>query len=233
MGVREMEIADIRHLESVLVGSGDALLVVDMQNDFLPGGALAVAKGETLVPGINRAMDLFAGRRLPIVFTQDWHPPGHHSFASAQAGQEVFAPFAAPGLGPVLWPDHCVQGTAGADFHPELESRRAQAIIRKGYAPHRDSYSGFVENDHRTETGLDGYLRGREVIRIFICGLALDYCVFFTAADGADKGYEVFVLSDLTLPVSAPADSVDHALTALTARGVHFVRSTRLQPVSD
>ncbi|MCF7805578.1 MAG: bifunctional nicotinamidase/pyrazinamidase [Candidatus Marinimicrobia bacterium] len=220
-----MKLKDVQHLDEVQVKNGDALIVVDMQNDFMPGGALAVEDGDSIIPGVNKLMEKFNSKNLPIVFTQDWHTENHRSFASAHEGKEPFDPYEEPGIGPVLWPDHCVQGSEGADFHPNVNTTLPDAIVRKGYNKNRDSYSGFVENDHETETGLDGYLSNRKIKRIFICGLAMDYCAFFTAKDGADKGYEVFYLSDLTLPVGSPEDSVSNALETMKAKGVKFVKS--------
>ncbi len=223
-----MKLSDVQHLDSVTLQKGDALIVVDMQNDFMPGGALAVEKGDEFVEDVNRLMRRFKEMGLPVILTQDWHTPGHNSFASVHEGKEPFEPHEEPGIGPVLWTDHCVQGTKGAEFHPDLDTRYAETIIRKGYRKQVDSYSGFLENDHETETGLDGYLRGRGVKRIFVCGLAADYCTHFTAADGAQKGYEVFYLSDLTNPVGSPEDSVEIAVNDMQEKGVQFVKSTAL-----
>ncbi|MFZ7113037.1 MAG: bifunctional nicotinamidase/pyrazinamidase [Desulfatiglandales bacterium] len=220
-----MDLRDVHHLDSVQIQKGDALIVVDMQNDFMPGGALPVEKGDAFIFQVNKLMALFKQFELPVVFTQDWHPPDHKSFASQHPGRRPFDPYEAPGIGPVLWPDHVVQGTAGAEFHPGLDDRFAEAVIRKGYHKDRDSYSGFLENDHVAETGLDGYLQSRNVRRVFVCGLAADYCVYFTAADGAAKGYEVFYLSDLTNPVGSPSDSVKKAIDDMCQKGVRFLKS--------
>ena len=223
-----MQLHDVEHLQAARIKDGDALIVVDMQNDFMPNGALAVEGGDTFVSQVNALMDAFHACRAPIVCTQDWHPPDHQSFASQHSGKQPFDPYDASGIGPVLWPDHAVQGTHGAAFHPRLDLRSAEAIIRKGYHNARDSYSGFLENDHQTETGLDGYLRSRGVRRIFVCGLAADYCTYFTAADGAEKGYDVVYLSDLTNPVGAPPDSMANALHDMQAKGVRFLKSDNL-----
>jgi nicotinamidase/pyrazinamidase len=204
---------------------GDALAVVDIQNDFIPGGALAVHGGDSIIPGINRIMEVFSTADLPVILTQDWHPSGHCSFASAHPGKKPYDAFKSEGLGPVLWPDHCVQGSPGAEFHRDLDTRFAQAVIRKGYHRDIDSYSGFLENDLKTRTGLDGYLKSRGVKRLFICGLALDYCVFFTAVDGVGLGYEMYVITDLARPVGSPPDSVSRALKTMTDKGVRFIRS--------
>ncbi len=191
----------------------------------MPGGALPVDSGDTIIAGVNEVMRKFSNHELPIVLTQDWHPLGHRSFASAHAGRQPYDLYEAPGLGPVLWPDHCVQGTHGASLHNDLDTRLAQAITRKGYHLEIDSYSAFLENDHQTETGLDGYLRNRGVERVVVCGLALDYCVFFTACDGAEKGYEVYCLVDLAKAVGAPESSISGALEGMTKKGVKFAKS--------
>lgn len=224
-----MDLKDLPHLDAVQLEKGDALIVVDMQNDFMPGGALAVEKGDAVVAQVNELMALFKKSDLPIVFTQDWHPPDHSSFASQHPGKRPFDAYEAPGIGPILWPDHVVQGTDGAEFHPDLNSRFAETIIRKGYHKKKDSYSGFLENDHVTETGLDGYLRSRNVKRVFVCGLAADYCVYFTAVDGAAKGYEVFYLSDVTNPVGSPPDSVKNAIDDMRKKDVRFIKSTSVR----
>lgn len=166
--------------------TGDALVVVDMQTDFCPGGALAVKEGDALVPVVNRLAQGFE----TVVLTQDWHPAGHISFASSH-GRAPFETTELPYGTQVLWPDHCVQGTAGAAFHPGLDIPHAQLILRKGFHPAIDSYSGFVEADRRTLTGLAGYLRERGVRRLFVAGLALDFCVAWTALDGRRAGFAV------------------------------------------
>lgn len=224
-----MELKNLELIDAVQLQQGDALIVVDMQNDFMPGGALAVENGDAFVAQVNRLMTLFKQRRLPIVFTQDWHPPDHSSFASRHPGKRPFDAYEAPGIGPVLWPDHVVQGTVGADFHPDLDARLAETIVRKGYHQPTDSYSGFLENDHTTETGLDGYLRSRKVKRVFVCGLAADYCVYFTAVDAAVKGYAVFYLVDLTNPVNFPPDSLEKAIVDMRHKGVRFATAAGIQ----
>jgi nicotinamidase/pyrazinamidase len=225
-----MNVQDLNHADMIRIEPDDALIVVDMQNDFMPGGALPVADGDMIVIGVNALMKLFHQSALPVVLTQDWHPRGHRSFASAHAGKTPFDPYHEAGIGPVLWPDHCVQGSYGADFHPGLETIYGHVIIRKGYRIEIDSYSGFLENDRKTKTGLDGYLRNRGVNRLFICGLALDYCVFNTASDGADLGFEVIVLIDLTKPVGSPPDSVSRALDILVGKEVKFSLAGSLMP---
>lgn len=210
------------HQDMIVLKQDDALVVVDMQYDFMPGGALPVTGGDAVIPGVNGMMRLFSEASLPVVLTQDWHPPGHRSFSSSHPGKKPYDLFEEGGIGPVLWPDHCVQGTPGAGFHRDLRTDLAHMILRKGFHPEIDSYSGFVENDKKTRTGLEGYLRGRGITRIFLCGLALDYCVFYTAVDGIDSGFGVVVLIGLSKPVGAPPDSVTKALETMSGKGVIF-----------
>lgn len=165
-----------------------ALIVVDVQNDFCPGGALAVAEGDQIVAGINAMMADFDA----VILTQDWHPAGHSSFASSHAGKAPFELIDMPYGPQVLWPDHCIQGTDGAAFHADLDTR-ADLIIRKGFRPQIDSYSAFFENDQSTPTGLEGYLRTRGITDLTMVGLALDFCVFFSAVDAARLGFQVTV----------------------------------------
>ena len=169
-----------------------ALIVIDVQNDFCPGGALAVPEGDQIVPGINALMEGFDA----VILTQDWHPAGHSSFASSHGA----APMTLTEMpyGPqVLWPDHCVQGSKGAGFHKDLMTDRADLIIRKGYNPAIDSYSAFFENDKTTPTGLEGYLRTRGIDRLTMVGLATDFCVNYSAVDAARLGFTVTVRQDL------------------------------------
>lgn len=170
-----------------------ALLIIDVQNDFCPGGALAVAQGDAIVSGINAIMADFEA----VVLTQDWHPAGHSSFASSYADKASYDMINMPYGPQVLWPDHCVQGTEGSSFHPELETNQADLIIRKGYNPAIDSYSAFFENDHKTPTGLEGYLRTRGITEVTLVGLALDFCVRYSAVDGAKLGFKTTVRTDL------------------------------------
>jgi len=172
------------------IRADDLLLVIDVQNDFCPGGALAVAEGHAVVPVINRLAQRFAH----VVLTQDWHPAGHSSFATSHPGAEPFQTVAMAYGAQTLWPDHCVQGTAGAALHPQLAVDRAELIIRKGFRRDIDSYSAFHENDRRTPTGLAGYLRERRLTRIFLVGLATDYCVYYSAVDARRLGFEAVVI---------------------------------------
>jgi nicotinamidase/pyrazinamidase len=168
---------------------GGVLVIVDVQNDFCPGGALAVPDGDVIIPAINRLAAQFAH----VVLTQDWHPPGHMSFASSHPGKRPFETIEAAYGQQVLWPDHCVQGTEGAAFHPGLAVRHAELVLRKGFRPGIDSYSAFRENDRRTPTGLAAYLRERGFERLTLCGLATDYCVLFSALDAREEGFAVQV----------------------------------------
>ncbi|WVT73733.1 bifunctional nicotinamidase/pyrazinamidase [Sinorhizobium chiapasense] len=168
----------------------NALIVVDVQNDFCPGGALPVAGGDEIVPMVNGLI----GRFEHVVLTQDWHPAGHSSFASSHPGKAPFEMIAMPYGAQTLWPDHCVQGSAGADFHPMLEWTRAELLIRKGFRPQIDSYSAFFENDRRTPTGLAGYLRDRGIKKVTLCGLATDFCVAFSALDAVAQGFSTSVI---------------------------------------
>jgi nicotinamidase/pyrazinamidase len=170
--------------------SEDLLLIIDVQNDFCPGGALAVNEGDAVVPIINRLSQRFDHTAL----TQDWHPFDHSSFATSHPGSAPFETVAMPYGQQTLWPDHCVQGTAGAAFHPELSTERAELVIRKGFRPEIDSYSAFYENDRRTPTGLAGYLRERGLKRIFLAGLATDYCVYYSAVDARRLGFDAVVM---------------------------------------
>jgi len=170
-----------------------ALIVIDVQNDFCPGGALAVAGGDEIVPGINALMAEFPA----VILTQDWHPAGHSSFASSHPGAAPFSTTEMAYGTQVLWPDHCVQGSAGAAFHPALDTDRADLILRKGMNPAIDSYSAFFENDHRTPTGLEGYLRTRGLTDLTLVGLATDFCVNFSAVDAARLGFAVTLRQDL------------------------------------
>ena len=170
----------------------EALIVIDVQNDFCPGGALAVAGGDQIVPLVNRLIERFEN----VVLTQDWHPAGHSSFASTHPGREPFSTVEMPYGPQTLWPDHCVQGSEGARFHPGLKWDKAQLVVRKGFRPAIDSYSAFFENDHRTPTGLGGYLKERGIARVTLAGLATDFCVAYSALDAARLGLEATVVMD-------------------------------------
>ncbi|MFM2045431.1 MAG: hypothetical protein RLY86_4007 [Pseudomonadota bacterium] len=198
----------------------DALLLIDIQVDFCPGGTLAVGEGNAVVPVANALSPRFD----TVILTQDWHPPGHSSFASSHPGM---APFdtAAMAYGPqTLWPDHCVQGSAGAAFHPDLAVDRAQLVIRKGFRPAIDSYSAFRENDRKTATGLAGYLRDRGISRVFLAGLATDYCVTWSAEDAAANGFQAVVLLDACRAIDLDG-SLLTALARMQGAGVQLAHS--------
>ena len=178
--------------EHFSIGERDLLLVVDVQNDFCPGGKLAVPHGDEVVPPINMLAEKFAH----VVLTQDWHPPGHSSFASSHSGKQPFETIELAYGTQVLWPDHCVQGTAGAALRDDLRITRAELVLRKGYHRAIDSYSAFYENDHKTPTGLGGYLRQRGLTRVFLAGLAFDFCVRYSAEDAQREGLEAVVIED-------------------------------------
>jgi len=172
------------------IAPDDLLLVIDVQNDFCPGGALAVADGDAVVPVVNR----LAARFDHVVLTQDWHPAGHSSFATSHPGAAPFSEIAMPYGRQTLWPDHCIQGSAGAAFHPDLAIDRAELVIRKGFRVAIDSYSAFFENDRKTPTGLAGYLRERGLRRVVMAGLATDFCVQYSALDARRLGFETVVV---------------------------------------
>ncbi|MBV7395435.1 bifunctional nicotinamidase/pyrazinamidase [Mameliella sediminis] len=192
-----------------------ALIVIDVQNDFCPGGALAVERGDEIVQPINALMAEFE----TVILTQDWHPAGHSSFASSHQGKAPFDLIDMPYGPQVLWPDHCIQGSPGANFHMELEGDRADLIIRKGFNPAIDSYSAFFENDHRTPTGLEGYLRTRGIDRLTMVGLATDFCVNFSAVDAAKLGFDVTVRQDLCRAIDLDG-SLKAALEGMAKAGV-------------
>jgi nicotinamidase/pyrazinamidase len=197
-----------------------ALIVVDVQNDFCPGGALAVEAGHEVVPTVNRIAPFFA----VVVCTQDWHPPEHRSFADNHPGKEPFSTTEMPYGTQVLWPAHCVQGTEGAAFHPELLTHHADVVIRKGFRPHIDSYSTFYENDRVTPTGLAGYLRDRRVREVWLAGLATDFCVHYSAIDAVRVGFSVTVLEDACRAIDLEG-SLGRAMGAMRAEGVSFARA--------
>jgi len=193
----------------------DVLLIVDVQNDFCPGGALAVPQGDEIVPLVNKIAAGFAH----IVVTQDWHPAGHLSFASAHPGRHPFETVELPYGTQVLWPDHCVQGTPGAEFHPDLDVPHAELVLRKGFVATIDSYSALRENDRKTPTGLASYLRERGLARITMVGIATDYCVLYSALDAREAGFEVTVETRACRGLDVDG-SLQRALTAMSNAGV-------------
>jgi len=202
------------------IEAADALVVVDVQNDFCEGGALAVPGGSQVVPLINRLMPLFH----TVVLTQDWHPERHHSFAHNHPNREPFSTIDLHYGPQVLWPRHCVRGSSGAEFHPELDDTHAQLIIRKGFRPEIDSYSAFRENDKQTTTGLHVYLQARGVRRVFLAGLALDFCVGYSALDARAAGFAAIVIEDACRAIDL-SGSLAAMRDQFAAAGVEVVNS--------
>ena len=199
-----------------------ALLLIDIQYDFLPGGALAVPEGNAILPLVNQIQERFD----LVVATQDWHPHGHKSFASSHQGKQPFDQIELQGLPQVLWPDHCLQGTRGADLSEAVNWNRTEAIFRKGTNLDIDSYSGFYDNGHLKATGLSEYLKGRKITDIYIAGLAADYCVYFTAKDALQEGFNTYVIEDATKAIST--DGFVQAKKDLQEKGGHIIQSSVL-----
>ncbi len=195
--------------------TSEALLVIDVQNDFCPGGGLPVPDGDAVIGPVNRLIEAASH----VLLTQDWHPPGHRSFASSHPGRRPYDTADFPYGAQVLWPDHCVQSTPGADFHPGLRAGKAELVIRKGFDPAIDSYSAFYENDRATPTGLTGYLRTRGIGALTLCGLATDFCVLHSALDARREGFSVTLRQDACRGIDIDG-SLDRALAAMRAAGV-------------
>ncbi len=202
----------------------NALIMTDIQLDFCPGGALAVNEGHQIIPVVNAIAPKFD----KIIATQDWHPPGHLSFAANHPGKNNYDMVELGGVPQILWPTHCVQGTPGADFHPDLDLRPVDLVIRKGSNPRIDSYSTFLENDKNTRTGLDGYLKGLGITQLFFTGLATDYCVFYSAVDAVNLGFEVFVILDACRGVDVPEHNVETAKQQMVQHGITLIHSGEL-----
>ena len=202
----------------------DALLVVDVQNDFLPGGALAVPSGDEVIPVINSVVEQFD----LIVSTQDWHPADHGSFASQHMGRSPGDVIDLHGLQQVLWPDHCVQNSSGAAFSAKLSTACQENVFRKGMNPAVDSYSGFFDNGQRKSTGLEDFLRQQTVSRVFVCGLATDYCVRFTAFDARQLGFDTILLEDACRGVNLQPDDVANALADMEAAGIRISATSEI-----
>jgi nicotinamidase/pyrazinamidase len=202
----------------------DALLIVDVQNDFLPGGALAVSSGDLIIPLVNLIQSKFDF----IVASQDFHPADHKSFAANNSDRKVGDIIDLNGLDQFLWPVHCVQGTDGADFSKALIQENWNKIFQKGMNPEVDSYSGFFDNAKRGDTGLAKFLRENQIERVFICGLALDYCVKFTALDALNEGFETFLITDATRPVNVKPTDGENSLRELAAAGIKLITSKEL-----
>lgn len=197
--------------------NSSALIVIDVQNDFCPGGALAVAEGDTIISGINAEIEQFDH----VILTQDWHPAGHSSFASTHQGRSPYEVITMPYGEQTLWPDHCIQGTHGAQFHSQLQWTKAELVIRKGFRKSIDSYSAFFENDHQTPTGLGGYLRERGITDVTLAGLATDFCVAFSAFDAVAQGFKVTLLPELSRGIDING-SVQIMMDKMRDAGVTF-----------
>jgi nicotinamidase/pyrazinamidase len=201
-----------------------ALIIIDVQRDFCPGGSLAVTEGDLVIPVINRLAPLFP----TTVATRDWHPAGHVSFASAHPHKKPFQTIETGGRKQELWPDHCVAGSPGAEFHPDLDLSLVRLIVHKGLRPDVDSYSAFFENDRRTATGLDGYLKGLGVTRVYLTGLATDFCVLSTALDAVRLGFDTRLVEDACRGVDQPEGTVGRAVLTMRHRGVAIMQSADL-----
>lgn len=204
----------------MITQDSDILIVIDVQNDFCPGGALAVQEGDKVVPLINE----LAAKFEHIVLTQDWHPAGHSSFASSHPDKQPFETVELDYGVQVLWPDHCVQGSKGAEFHPDLDVNNAEMTIRKGFRNSIDSYSAFYENDHNTPTGLTGYLRARGFNRVFLAGLATDYCVAYSAIDARREAFDVVVIKHACRAIDLDG-SLNQAMHDMQQAGVSIISS--------
>lgn len=201
-----------------------ALIIVDVQYDFLPGGALAVGHGDQIIPVINRIQQKFD----MIVATQDWHPGDHKSFAANHPGKKIGEFIDLNGLEQILWPVHCVQGTEGASFHRDLDQSRWAAVFQKGKNPEIDSYSGFFDNARRGDTGLGDFLKTKEIQKVYVCGLAQDYCVKFTALDAQSLGFETVLISDATRAVNLDPKDGDRAIETMKEKGIKVLISDQL-----
>ncbi len=195
------------------------LVIIDVQNDFCPGGALEVKDGDAIIPVINKLQPQFD----LVVATQDWHPEDHKSFASQHKGKKPFDRIRLQGLDQVLWPDHCVQNTEGAGFHPDLDTNRIEAIFRKGMETDIDTYSGFFDNGHKKNTGLAGYLKERNADELYFAGLAADVCVYFSLKDSLQEGFRTFLIEDATRAIDP--DKYEKIRAELKDKGVQFLQS--------
>jgi nicotinamidase/pyrazinamidase len=200
------------------------LIVVDVQNDFCPGGALPVNDGDKIIPVINRIIDKFD----IIIGTQDWHPQDQISFASNHKGKSLYDQIDLDGVVQTLWPDHCLQGTPGADFHRALNTVKFSMVLRKGANSKIDSYSAFMENDKKTETGLHGYIKALNISEVYVCGLATDYCVYFTAKDSATYGFSTHIIIDASAGIDLPAGNINAAIGDMKKNGIKIINSNEL-----
>jgi len=201
-----------------------ALLIIDVQNDFCPGGTLAVKDGDKVVPSINQIMRKF----YRVIATQDWHPKNHVSFAKNHAGTKAYDVIDVAGISQVLWLVHCVAGTKGAELHPALNMSGVHLILRKGTNPSIDSYSAFMENDKKTITGLEAYLKGLDIKQVYVCGLATDYCVFYSAMDARTSGFETFVIIDACRGIDEPKGNLEKALNIMKDNEIEIINSIQL-----
>jgi len=208
-------------INQLSINKQDVFLIIDMQYDFCPGGSLAVKDGDSIIPRINTIQKRFEN----IILSQDWHPKEHSSFFSSHEGKEPFSTIKMPYGEQTLWPPHCIMGTKGAEFHKELEVSNVRMIVRKGFRKEIDSYSAFWENDKTTPTGLDGALKTMGIKRVFICGLALDFCVAYSAIDSVIAGYDTFVIEDISKPVNLPG-SIEATYKAFDKYGIKRILST-------
>jgi len=215
---------NLNYEKNIRLGKIDALLIIDIQNDFIPGGSLPVEEGELIIKDVNKIGKKFKKKGGQVVLTQDWHPQNHLSFASNHPGTKPGDEFTSQdgAIGPILWTDHCIQNTEGAQFHKNLKVKLANKIVQKGMNPNVDSYSGFQDNDKKSETGLREYLHSMNIKRIFVCGLALDYCCYFTAMDGIDFEFDVYFLVEQTRGIDLPEGNINAALDNMKAKGIKF-----------
>ena len=210
--------------------STTALLLVDLQNDFCPGGALAVKSGDEVVEPLNKLAGLFSRMGGRVIATQDWHTSNHISFASSHPDKKPGDIIKLPTVREqILWPDHCVQGTEGAKFHSKLNLDLVHLIIRKGYTWELDSYSVFYENDKKTPTGLDGFLKNLRIKTVFMGGLATDYCIFYSAMDAAYYGFETFIIWDAVRGIDYPRGSIESAIEAMKLSGIRIINSSNIE----
>ncbi len=222
MRYKEEKDQKIKEEEKEMMNGKDGLLVIDMQNDFCPGGALPVEEGDVIVAVINQLMKQFS----VVVATQDWHPQDHKSFESMHPGKKPYDVIELQGNEQVLWPDHCVQGTQGVELHKGLDTRGVCAIFRKGMNAEVDSYSGFRDNSKESITGLDGYLKALGIKRIYLAGLATDYCVYYTGMDGIENGYGVTMILDATRGIDVPPGSMQEKLSEFQSKGGKIAKSS-------
>ncbi len=201
----------------------NALIIVDVQNDFCPSGSLEVKEGDKIIPIINK----IAAKFFKVIATQDWHPENHLSFAKNH-NKKVFETIKIGKITQVLWPEHCVQGTKGAEFHKDLDLSSVDLIIRKGTTPNIDSYSAFLENDKKTETGLHYYLKGLKIEKVYLCGLATDYCVYFSALDAKNLGFDAYVVLDASKGVDFPQGSIQQAILDMQSKGIKVISYTEI-----